>query len=454
MTQILCEAVIDSIVNKHEDILTTLMNIFPEDSAEQIICKMATEEEIVSFIDKDVIKDIIGEKIIQYVTKHKKFFWDWEYLTTNKNITTKVIEEYINMPWNWDVMGCNPNINMEFVEKHIDKPWSWLNLSECINCSEIDKYINFPWDWEAVSANSTLTIEFIDKYPTIPYNWDDICSNLSVLPVDKAYQIIKTHPQYPWNWDVFTINCDFPIEIFDDFSDKLFDWNRIAFNNNLTIDFVKKYIHKDLEWDVISAHNNITVEMIIANPDLPWKWIGISMNPNVTMEIIEKYIDQPWNWEYVSKNPNLTMEMIENHPDKPWDWNAISINKNITPDVLEKYPNKPWVDLEYNRNITYDYAKKNESFLIKWIKYGHYVELPDEAFWIFKKFPQKRWSWFRMEPFPKIMRKYFEAFPKRCMKMPRDTGECFWESLSHVLFCEDNEKIVEMNIDGYHAYLQ
>ena len=38
-------------------------------------------------------------------------------------------KKYSDKPWDWDWISSNPNITMEIIEKYPDKPWNWNFIS-------------------------------------------------------------------------------------------------------------------------------------------------------------------------------------------------------------------------------------------------------------------------------------------------------------------------------------
>ena len=87
--------------------------------------------------------------------KYPNKLWDWDWISSNPNITLEFIEKYPDKPWHWICISGNPNITMEFIEKYPDKRWNW----------------------PLISSNLNMTIEIIEKYPEKPWNWYGISYN-------------------------------------------------------------------------------------------------------------------------------------------------------------------------------------------------------------------------------------------------------------------------------------
>ena len=55
---------------------------------------------------------------------------NWNYVSSNRNITMDTIEKYSDKAWNWDFISQNPCITMDIIENHMDKPWNWKFISQ------------------------------------------------------------------------------------------------------------------------------------------------------------------------------------------------------------------------------------------------------------------------------------------------------------------------------------
>ena len=47
--------------------------------------------------------------------------WSYYCMSKNPNLTTEIIEKYIDKEWSWEHISLCSNITMEFVEKYYDK---------------------------------------------------------------------------------------------------------------------------------------------------------------------------------------------------------------------------------------------------------------------------------------------------------------------------------------------
>ena len=56
-------------------------------------------------------KNIVFERLMKLIEKYQDKEWEWEYISSNINLTI----EMINKPWNWNSISENPNITMEII---------------------------------------------------------------------------------------------------------------------------------------------------------------------------------------------------------------------------------------------------------------------------------------------------------------------------------------------------
>ena len=70
-----------------------------------------------------------------------KYFFDWDKISLNKNITEQILSEYPDKPWNYENLSKNKSISISFIAKNLDKKWNWFTISERIIW---DDYLNYP----------------------------------------------------------------------------------------------------------------------------------------------------------------------------------------------------------------------------------------------------------------------------------------------------------------------
>jgi hypothetical protein len=55
--------------------------------------------------------------------------FDWDSLSSNKNLTSAFIIEYIDKPWNFKKLSDNYNITFDLIDAYPDKNYDWGNLA-------------------------------------------------------------------------------------------------------------------------------------------------------------------------------------------------------------------------------------------------------------------------------------------------------------------------------------
>jgi hypothetical protein len=75
--------------------------------------------------EKDIdllAKTNICKKLLNIINDNPNKKWDWEFISSNPNITWEIIEANLDLPWSWDYISQNPNITMEIIETNLDEP--------------------------------------------------------------------------------------------------------------------------------------------------------------------------------------------------------------------------------------------------------------------------------------------------------------------------------------------
>ena len=90
-------------------------------------------------------KNNIIKKLINFIEKNPDNNWDWEYVSSNPNLTIEIIEKYIDKHWDWNEIARNPlkkeyekelkNLRFEYYhEELIQKTWHPSRFMEwCID---------------------------------------------------------------------------------------------------------------------------------------------------------------------------------------------------------------------------------------------------------------------------------------------------------------------------------
>jgi hypothetical protein len=267
---------------------------------------------------------------MDFVIKYMNKPWNWNGISSHKNLTMEFVKDHIECPWDWYWISRNKNLTMEFIKDNIEMPWDFNGISRNPNltCDFIDKHIEYPWDWSGISASHIITIDFIEKHIDKPWDWQHFNVSRGL-----TFDIIKKYNN--------KIHCGDAIMCFigrsasmDDIEKhiKLFfpwDWRYITMNPNLTVEFIMKYSDVEWDWHWISQFSKFIMEIIDKYSsylsDILY-WDDISRNPNISEYITESKA-LPWNWKYLTNNPNITFNFITKHLDKPWDWKKLSYNR-------------------------------------------------------------------------------------------------------------------------------
>jgi len=210
-----------------------------------------------------------------------EYFYDWDKISENKNITTEILLQYPDKPWNYRKLSENKNITIDYIANNIDKDWCWFSITKRA-LKDIQKYPNLNWNYAELSSNKDIIWDMINK--------------------DVRWNMIKLNPQIPWfPWDV-GFNPNITLEIVK--ANPQYKWNYDSLNNAdiLTFEEVKKYLDQ-IDPNFIGYSKGITLEDIDNNPNFPWNWnTGVSNNPNLTRDFFEKHKDKDWNYTNVLNN--------------------------------------------------------------------------------------------------------------------------------------------------------
>lgn len=129
-------------------------------------------------------------------------------LSSNTNITTKLVEDTINEKWDWEKLVKNPAIyqDLEFVDKHIDNFFNYkyqdeLFMNPYLTISFVRKHINRDWCWRKLSSNSAFTMDDIGNNPELPWNWIYISCNPNL-----TFDFISKNLDKEWNWSLICNN--------------------------------------------------------------------------------------------------------------------------------------------------------------------------------------------------------------------------------------------------------
>ena len=76
----------------------------------------------------------------QYVLDHPETDWNYDWLSTNPNITWDIVKANPDKPWDYDWLSTNPNITWDIVKANPDKEWKYY----CLSTNRMENYV-FPY---------------------------------------------------------------------------------------------------------------------------------------------------------------------------------------------------------------------------------------------------------------------------------------------------------------------
>jgi hypothetical protein len=106
-------------------------------------------------------------------------YWNWNWLSSNPNITMDMVLSYPKLPWNWHDLSTNPNITMDMVLSHPELPWNWFGLSSNPNIT-LDMILTNNMEdlnWYDLSENPNITLEMILSHPELYWDWEELSRN-------------------------------------------------------------------------------------------------------------------------------------------------------------------------------------------------------------------------------------------------------------------------------------
>jgi hypothetical protein len=266
---------------------------------------------------------------------------------------TKLLRYFPCKKWDWEFITSNPNITFEYIlenKKNSNIAWYWRFISQnkSINIKDIINNINLPWDWEYVALNTNIDLNSIElyKFPRLLYN---IYKNSDIINYleTSSYDLKFNQPLSKClDWNLLSSNTNLTIDIIINNLDKQWNWFLLSNNKNIKFKDILKHLNiiNNWNWYELCLKEDLEWNDIISNPKLPWDWSAISQNYNLTtFEFIMNNPDKPWKWLNISKNPNITWDIISSNPELPWDWYGVSQNPNITfNNVRDSYLHITW----------------------------------------------------------------------------------------------------------------
>ena len=70
---------------------------------------------------KNQLEQEFSNKFFKLILDNPYKNWDWDYISSNSNITMKDILNNPDKNWNWFYISSNPNITMKYILDNPDK---------------------------------------------------------------------------------------------------------------------------------------------------------------------------------------------------------------------------------------------------------------------------------------------------------------------------------------------
>jgi hypothetical protein len=142
-----------------ERALNRTANDCPE--IESIVCQQNNQLSDSSCKAKDMQSEILNEW-------SKKWFESVLFLQSIINAVDKDFDDD-----DWESISSNPNLTWKIVQHNPDNPWDWYGISENPNITWdiVQQNPDYPWDWDGLSMNPNLTWDIVKQNPDKPWNW-------------------------------------------------------------------------------------------------------------------------------------------------------------------------------------------------------------------------------------------------------------------------------------------
>jgi hypothetical protein len=138
--------------------------------------------------------------------------WNWDLLSSSKNITWDIIKDNPDKPWNLISLNYNPNITWDIIKDNPDSTFNLIKIlravwycivsSSALSANNIFKQLNWiEWDWNALSSNTDITWDIVKNNPDKPWNFRVLSMNPNI-----TWCIVQDNPDKPWDWGELSRN--------------------------------------------------------------------------------------------------------------------------------------------------------------------------------------------------------------------------------------------------------
>jgi hypothetical protein len=210
-------------------------------------------------------------------------------INNNLQVLFYIFQEDIVNHDDFCLLSTNPNISIKIVKKLRDKNWNWKWLTQNISITEkdIEDNLDYPWDISYLSGN------------IFPQGEDEIEYLISEI---HSFNLKKT------------VSKNISVNLLEKLRTKLVNDNFrfISSNPNLTVDYVRNNLNKIRNFTELCLNPCVDLNFIKSIPEIDWSIYGISANPNITIDIIQANPEIKWNTSKILQNPNLNWRNIYN----------------------------------------------------------------------------------------------------------------------------------------------
>ncbi len=290
----------------------------------------------------------------------------------------------------WDLLSSNQNIDSKVMEIFKDK----LNMCKISTNSNISydvllKYIEL-LDYNTIVDNSKI-IEILDniEHSKLPSNFGEYMSKSKYLTLD-IYK--KYCNNIYWKWEIpyilsnHNISMDLLEYILPYTLDNIMYWKLLSNNPVITKEFLISNKEQPIDFRELSSNKSLTFDIILEFPNKDWSLTNISTNESIDYRIIYYFHENENNvnmnfccdgnnlrWYDISNNEGLQLYDIWKLKNFPLHWDSIRKKMNIDKilnnfetlqkSIINNKNDKPLEYIKHNRYISnVEYNKMSFKF--------------------------------------------------------------------------------------------
>lgn len=152
---------------------------------------------------------------IKYMEKECNHIINYNYLSSNSNITWEFIKNNSDKPWNiFFMIGYNKNITLDIV---LENPDYFKNISknklseiETLTWNNIINHPEIDWNFSILSKNSNITFDIVMNNLDKEWCFTRLSSNPNI-----TYDIIQKNQQFNWSIERYLLNKNLTLNELD-----------------------------------------------------------------------------------------------------------------------------------------------------------------------------------------------------------------------------------------------